>query len=105
MSAHIPIDRQAISAFCARWQVEQFALFGSVVRDDFGPDSDVDVLVRFAPEARVTGIDFARMEAELRVLFGRPVDLVSRRGVEQSRSIHRRASILETAEVIYDVAA
>lgn len=71
------------------------------MRDDFGPDSDVDVLVRFEEEARHTLFDLSRMEAELKAIFGREVDLVSHRGVERSRNHLRRTAILESAEVVY----
>lgn len=97
----IAIDRAAIAEFCKRWRVFEFALFGSVVRDDFGPDSDVDVLVSLDRSARHTLLDMHRMEEELRSLFGRNVDLVSRRGVESSRNPVRRNSILQSAQVIY----
>ena len=98
----IAIDRSAIADFCKRWHVFEFALFGSVVRDDFGPDSDVDVLVSLDRTARHTLLDMHRMEEELRSLFGRNVDLVSRRGVENSRNSVRRNAILQSAKVIYE---
>ena len=77
------------------------AFFGSVLRDDFGPDSDVDVLVRFHPETRHTLFDMVTMEEELKRILGRKVDLVSRRGIEMSRNYIRRKAILGSAEVIY----
>ena len=102
MTEPITIDRAAIADFCKRWHVFEFALFGSVVRDDFGPDSDVDVLVSLDRTARHTLLDMHRMEEELRSLFGRNVDLVSRRGVENSRNSVRRNAILQSAQVIYE---
>jgi uncharacterized protein len=72
-----------------------------VLRDDFGPDSDVDVLVRFAPDARHSLFDMVRMQNELEGILGRKVDLVSRRGIEASRNPLRRKAILESAEVVY----
>ena len=72
----------------------EFAFFGSVLRDDFGPDSDVDVLVSFAPAARHGLFDLVRMEDELRATFGRDVDLVTRRAVERSTNVWRRQSVL-----------
>lgn len=77
------------------------ALFGSVLRDDFGPESDVDVLVQFEDEARHTLFELDEMELELREIFRREVDLVSRRGVEASHNYLRRNSILASAQVIY----
>lgn len=94
MPPRLPIPEAAVAAFCAKWQVTEFALFGSVLRDDFGPDSDVDVLVSFAPDARHSLFDLVRMEDDLRELFGRDVDLVTRRAVERSPNEWRRQSIL-----------
>ena len=90
-----------MDSFCRRWQVSELALFGSVVREDFGPDSDVDVLIQFQPPARHTLLDMARMEEELRQIFGRDVDLVERSAIEQSRNRFRRKAILQSAESIH----
>lgn len=95
----LPLD--AIEAFCKRRQVTELALFGSVLRDDFGPDSDVDVLVRFEPQARHTLLDMVRMHADLAEILGREVDLIERTAVEKSRNYIRRAAILRSAETIY----
>jgi uncharacterized protein len=97
----IPIDHDAIAAFCRRWGIVELALFGSVLRDDFRPDSDVDVLVTFAPDAHPTLFDLVDMQDELRAIFGREVDLLTRRGVEASRNPERRQAILSTAELLY----
>jgi predicted nucleotidyltransferase len=105
MHSNIPIDLEKIAAFCIKWHITEFALFGSVVREDFRPDSDVDVLAAFAPDHRPTGLAVVRMERELSALFGRPVDLITRRGVEQSHNAQLRQEILHTAEVIYAQAA
>lgn len=99
----IKIPKAKLAEFCKRWNISEFALFGSVLRADFRPNSDVDVLVSFRPQAQVTLFDMVNMQDELREIFGRDVDLVSRRGVENSRNYLRRRQILETAEVI-DVA-
>ncbi|HEY9620024.1 MAG TPA: nucleotidyltransferase family protein [Crinalium sp.] len=90
-----------IQEFCQRWQIVEFALFGSVLRDDFRPDSDIDVLVTFSSEAHHTLFDLVHMENELKEIFQRDVDLVSRRGIEQSRNYLRRHAILSSAQVIY----
>ena len=71
------------------------------VQGTFGPDSDIDLLVRFAPEARWTLLDFVQMRDELSEIFGRRVDLVTRRAVEASKNPLRRKAILESAQVIY----
>lgn len=101
MNARINIPAEAITAFCERWKITELALFGSVLRRDFQPDSDVDVLVRFDPGARHTLFDMVRMQDELESVLGREVDLVSRQGIESSRNHIRRNAILESAEVIY----
>ncbi len=101
MTAQITVPAIRIAGFCERWQVTQLALFGSVLRDDFGPGSDIDVLVAFAREARHSLFDMVRMEEELSEIFGREVDLVERAGIEQSRNYLRRRAILESAEKIY----
>lgn len=90
-----------IAAFCEQWQITEFAVFGSVLREDFRVDSDVDVLVTFAPEARISLLDFLPMEEELRAIFEREIDLADRGGVEQSTNPYRRRSILASAEVLH----
>lgn len=99
--AQLPISWDRIEQFCRKWGVAELALFGSVLRDDFGPDSDVDVLVRYAPDAEPSLLDHVDKEEELAAIFGRPVDLVSRRAVEESRNPYRRRSILDSARVVY----
>jgi predicted nucleotidyltransferase len=92
----ISLPMGQIRAFCDKWKVAEFALFGSVLREDFRPDSDVDVLVRF--------VDGGRMEEELQTILEREVDLVTRNGVEVSPNSPLRRSILNTARVIYAAA-
>lgn len=100
-TARIPIPYDVIAAFCRRWQITELALFGSVLRDDFRPDSDIDVLVTFAPDHEWSLFDLVRMQDELQELFGRPVDLVERSDVEQSKNYIRRRHILSTLEPVY----
>lgn len=90
-----------LADFCRRWQITELALFGSVLRDDFGPDSDVDMLVTFAPSADWSLLDHIRMEEELASLLGRKVDLVSRRAIDRSENWIRRKEIQRTAQVVY----
>ena len=101
MNSRIVIPSDRIATFCERWRVAELALFGSVVRDDFGPDSDVDVLISFDPEARHTLFDIVRMQDELSEMLGRDVDLVTRAAVEGSRNYIRRKEILESSQVVY----
>ena len=97
----IEIHRDRVAAFCRRWRITELALFGSVLRKDFDTDSDVDVLVAFAPDARWTLFDMVTMKEELSRILGREVDLVSRRGIERSRNPIRRREILSSAEVFH----
>ncbi|WP_420635260.1 nucleotidyltransferase family protein [Candidatus Palauibacter sp.] len=99
--ARINIPRHRIATFCKRWRIAELALFGSVVRQDFGPRSDVDILVTFHPSARPTLLDMARIENELSALLGRRADLVERRTVERSRNYLRKEAILRSARIVY----
>jgi predicted nucleotidyltransferase len=101
MTVRISLKHEEIAAFCQRWQITELAFFGSVLRDDFRPESDVDVLVTFAPGVEWSLFDHIAMEEELAALLGRKVDLVSRRAIERSSNWIRRQAILETAEPIY----
>jgi predicted nucleotidyltransferase len=97
----IKVSKAKIAKFCKRWNVSEFAIFGSALSADFRPDSDVDVLVSFDPQAHVTLFDMVHMQDELKAIFGREVDLVSKRGVMSSRNYLRRKNILESAQVIH----
>ena len=101
MNPGIEIPANEIAALCNRWQVLELALFGSVLRDDFGPESDVDVLVSFDTGARHTLLDIVQMQEELSAVLGREADLVERTAVEQSPNYIRRQAILRSAETIY----
>jgi uncharacterized protein len=98
MGSRIPIDRDKIAEFCSRWRIAELALFGSVLRDDFRPDSDVDVLVTFDPNAGWSLFDLVDMREELTTLFGRDIDLVEADGL---RNPFRRRAILRSKEVIH----
>ncbi|MBL8798160.1 MAG: nucleotidyltransferase family protein, partial [Planctomycetia bacterium] len=100
LSIHVPVE--TITDFCRRRQVEQFAIFGSALRADFGPHSDIDVLVTFTPQARHSFFDLLDMEKELQAIFGRPVELVDRRVLEGSDNYIRRKQILGSAGVVYE---
>jgi len=101
MKTRIDISSEQIADFCQRWMITEFGLFGSVLRDDFQPSSDVDVLVSFAPEARWSLFDLVEMENELSRLLKREVDLVEREAVVRSPNYIRRKNILQSAQVIY----
>ncbi len=97
----IDIPQKELEDFCGRWKITELALFGSVLREDFGPGSDVDILVTFAPDAHITLFDMVEMHEELRQIFGRDVDLITRRAIESSKNHIRREAILSSAEVIH----
>jgi predicted nucleotidyltransferase len=104
MTLAIEIDKPRLRDFCHKWKVTEFALFGSVTRpEEFRPDSDVDVLVTFAPDARWSLFDLVHARDELAEIFGRPVDLVERIAVEESDNRFRKRSILSSV-VLLDVA-
>jgi predicted nucleotidyltransferase len=100
-SLRIELPPEQIADFCRRWKITELALFGSALREDFGPSSDVDFLVSFAPDAEWSLLDHVRMEEELKALIGREVDLISRRAVERSENRIRRSAILESAKPLY----
>jgi len=97
----VAIPKDEIADCCQRWQVTELTLFGSVLRQDFQPASDVDILISFAPEAHWGLFALVQMQEELEAILGRKVDLVSRRAVEQSDNCIRRKSILSNLEVVY----
>jgi predicted nucleotidyltransferase len=98
---HIAVDRERIASFCRKWGIQELSFFGSVLRDDFRPDSDVDVLVVYGEHADLSLRAYLQAAEELKQLLGREVDLVERRAVEQSENYIRRKHVLRTAEVLY----
>lgn len=98
---HIDVPKDQIATFCRKWKITELALFGSVLRDDFRPDSDVDVLVTFLPESHHTLFDLVHAQDELQAIMGRKVDLVERKAVERSENYIRRKHILSSVEPIY----
>ena len=98
LKAHVEIPNREIVAFCQRWKVVEFALFGSVLSDDFNPESDIDVLVTFAPEAEISLFDMAQMQIDLQDMFNRPVDILEK---DALRNPYRKREILNTAQVVY----
>lgn len=94
-----PMER--LADYCRSRGIALLEIFGSALRDDFNEESDIDLLVAFEPERIPDLFEFGRMEEELSALFGRKVDLVSRRAVEQSDNSRRRASVLGSARRIY----
>jgi predicted nucleotidyltransferase len=99
--ARLKLEPEQLDEFCQHWKVAELALFGSVLRDDFREDSDIDFLVLFQAEAKRGLFERFTMKEELAELVQRPVDLVSKKAIENSRNWLRKQNILESAEVIY----
>lgn len=97
----VEIPYREITKFCQRWNVKQFYLFGSVLRDDFTDQSDIDVMVEFFPDANI-GWDIVTMSDELEEIFERKVDLTTKAGIEESDNWLRRRNILDEATLIYE---
>ena len=95
----VPADK--IETFCRKWKVKELALFGSVLTDDFGPQSDIDVLVDFFDDAHWGLFDLVHMEEELSTILGHKADLVDRSSVEASPNYIRRRHILTSLEEVY----
>lgn len=101
MKCQIDLPRQAIETFCHKWKIIRLELFGSVLREDFRPGSDIDLLVTFASDNHWSLLDLVEMERELTELFGRKVDLVERSSIENSHNWIRREDILSSAREYY----
>jgi len=95
---HISVEQKRIKTFCHRWKVRELSVFGSALRDDFGPESDIDVLVELRPGHGLTLYDWLDMIEELKAIFGRNVDLVAKGGLKNPL---RRKAILQSAEILY----
>jgi hypothetical protein len=96
---HIPLGK--IAKFCQKWEIVEFALFGSVLRDDFNSNSDIDCLVKFSHHADWSLFDRVKMKEELAVILERKVDLVNRKSIENSENWLRKQEILKSTKVIY----
>lgn len=97
----IELPIESIAEFCHKWQVTEFALFGSVLREDFRADSDIDVLITFSPTAKRGLTETLQMRDELETIFERNVDLIVKTAIERSENWLRRKNILESAQTIY----
>jgi uncharacterized protein len=101
MTQNLNLPIVEIKELCDRWQIVEFALFGSVLRDDFKPTSDIDVLITFAPNARKGLLTLARIKHELEDLLERDVDILTKQSIEQSHNLTRSRNILKSAQVLY----
>ncbi len=97
------ITADQLAAFCDHWQVAELALFGSILRDDFHANSDIDLLVSYQPQAQRGLLEKVAMKEELESLVNRKVDLVSKKAIENSRNWIRRQNILNSIQVVYAV--
>ena len=100
MNTNVNVPRDRLAEFCRANGIVSLAVFGLALRDDFGPASDIDVLVEFAP-GRTPGLGFVNITDNLAELFGRPVDVLTRSAVERSPNFIRRRAILDSAKVVY----
>ena len=98
MNSQVPLDQEAVAAFCKKWRIRELSLFGSALRDDFGPESDLDFLVTFEVGVPLDISDLVEMKEELQSRYGRPVDIVEK---EALRNPWRIREILSAREVIY----
>lgn len=101
LQSRLKINSKQLADFCERWQVSELAFFGSVLRNEFLPDSDIDVLVSYRPTAKRGLFEKMQMQQELSDLLNRNVDLVSRNAIEKSNNWLRRKNILDSAELVY----
>ena len=102
MIAHgIDLNTDALREFCRNWKIQELSVFGSILRDDFGPDSDVDFLVEHSDDAEWDLFDEMNMKDELEAIVGRPVDVVDRYAIENCSNRFIKKQILSTAEPVY----
>lgn len=100
LNINLEIDK--IRDICQQWQIKELALFGSVLREDFNLNSDIDMLVSFTENAKITFFDLDLIESEFSKLFERPVDIVTKRSIEQTHNWIRKKNILKNAQIIYE---
>ncbi len=101
MPYRLTMEPARLDSLCRRWKIARLELFGSALRDDFRPDSDLDILVSFTPQAEWTLLDHVAIRDELSEMLGRKVDLVTRRAVECSQNPLRRQAILGSARPLH----
>jgi len=99
----LSFSRQKLDDFCKRWQVIELSVFGSAARDDFSEQSDIDLLVSFSAASDWGLFEHIQMKQELKGLFGREVDLITRRSLEQSRNRLLRDEILSNTRILYSI--
>ena len=103
-AGHLEFDPEVLRAFCEKWGVAELAVFGSVLRDDYRPDSDIDFLVTWAPGVKRTWKDIWAMKEELREVFLLEAGIAQRHVVEADFNPIRKRNILDSARVVYAAA-
>jgi predicted nucleotidyltransferase len=91
-----------ITQICQQWQITKMSLFGSILRDDFNSNSDIDILIQFSPDARQGLFTLAKLKHKLEDITGRSIDIVVQESVENSNNWIRKNEILTTAQIIYE---
>lgn len=102
LQQRLNLTAEQIEKICQQNQIQELAIFGSILRQDFHPDSDIDLLVTFDPQAKISLMDLVRIQQHLEDLTGRKIDLIEKRSIENSHNWIRRQNILETAKTIYE---
>ncbi|MDX2213354.1 MAG: nucleotidyltransferase family protein [Oculatellaceae cyanobacterium bins.114] len=97
----IQLPQPELAAFCQKWKIKEMSFFGSVLREDFRSDSDIDIIVNFEGNSTWGILELVRMKRELKTLLGREVDLMTKKSIEQSHNWIRRQEILGTAQIVY----
>jgi predicted nucleotidyltransferase len=97
----IPIPTDKVAEFCQRWRIQELSLFGSVLTEYFHANSDIDILIDFEPPVLYTFRHLDLMQEELEEIFGRSVDIIDKKAIEESPNYIRRRNILDSAQVIY----
>lgn len=97
----IQLSQPELAAFCQKWKIKEMSFFGSVLREDFRSDSDIDIIVSFEDNSTWGILELVRMKRELKTLLGREVDLMTKKSIEQSHNWIRRQEILGTAQIVY----
>lgn len=95
------VSFQILHEFCRQYKITELSVFGSILREDFNFNSDIDLLVKFDPSAHISLIDMIKIENEFKILLRRNIDLVSKKAIENSKNWIRRQNILDNAEIIY----
>ncbi|ELR99019.1 putative nucleotidyltransferase [Gloeocapsa sp. PCC 73106] len=101
MLSLLDVSAQEITLFCKQWKIRELSLFGSILRDDFTPKSDIDFLVSFQPDAQWSLLDLIKMEYQLQEILKRKIDLVVKETIENSDNWIRKQSILKNTKIIY----